>query len=871
MAQVDAQLSTGLPELDRLLKGVIPGDNVVWQVDDVASYVPFLEPYYRHALSAGKKVIYFRFATHPQLIPDDAGVDVHRLDPNDGFETFLAGIHCVIEQAGRGAYYVFDCISDLAVAWHSDQMLGNFFMLTCPYLFDLETVTYFALRRHWHSSYGLTPIFGTTQLLIEVYQHDGDIYVHPLKVQQRYSAKMHMLHLWKDGTFIPVSESFTIADVLASGGGSVLESAGARLGVWTRAFVEAREAWEDFKRGRITEAEAFDVFRRLLRMAISRDARVLELAERYLTLADVLEISKRIIGTGLVGGKTVGMLLARAILMRTDPAWGARFERHDSFYIASDVFYTFLVHNGIWWTRLRQRGQHDVLSDAERARQRILTGNFPEHIVRHFAETLDYFGQSPIIVRSSSLLEDNFGNSFAGKYESVFCANQGSRHKRIEDFISAVKTVYASTMSEKALSYRARRGLLDRDEQMALLVQRVSGSLHGNLYYPHIAGVGFSYNPYVWNEDIDREAGMLRLVFGLGTRAVDRSDQDYTRIVALNAPLKRPESGSSDVRRYAQRRVDVIDLEANQLVSTEFEDVVKQSPHLHLELFTSRDPELERLVRERAVPNVCTRTLTLDNLLTQTGFAEDMRAMLHTLQQAYDYPVDVEFTCNFVDAQAYKINLVQCRPLQIKADIAIEERPETIPSEDLVLETQGPIIGQSRISAIDRVVYVVPSVYGQLPLSERYAVARCIGRLMHVSEDNPPETIMLLGPGRWGTTTPSLGVPVSFAEINTVSIMCEIVAMRDDLVPDVSLGTHFFSELVEMEILYMALFPAQEGTVLKTAFFEQEPNLLTTLLPGAEPFAQVIRVLEPRAWPGGVSLKLHATTPKQDVVCYIDR
>ena len=117
-----------------------------------------------------------------------------------------------------------------------------------------------------------------------------------------------------------------------------------------------------------------------------------------------------------------------------------------------------------------------------------------------FAEMLDYFGQSPIIVRSSSLLEDNYGNAFAGKYESVFCANQGSPQKRLEDFLSAVRTIYASTMSEEALRYRAHRGLLDRDEQMALLVQRVSGGLHGDLFFPQVAGVGLSYNPYVWNE-----------------------------------------------------------------------------------------------------------------------------------------------------------------------------------------------------------------------------------------------------------------------------------------------------------------------------------------------------------------------------------
>jgi len=100
-------------------------------------------------------------------------------------------------------------------------------------------------------------------------------------------------------------------------------------------------------------------------------------------------------------------------------------------------------------------------------------------------------------------------------------------------------------MSEKALRYRADRGMLDRDEQMALLVMRVSGAMYDRYFYPHIAGVGFSFNPYAWDRAIDPKAGVVRLVFGLGTRAVNRSDDDYTRIIALNAPRSGPRPTST--------------------------------------------------------------------------------------------------------------------------------------------------------------------------------------------------------------------------------------------------------------------------------------------------------------------------------------
>ena len=591
-------------------------------------------------------------------------------------------------------------------------------------------------------------------------------------------------------------------------------------------------------------------------MIISRDDRLLPLVERYLTLSDVLEIWKRMIGSGLIGGKSVGMILARAILRASDPRWNDRLEDHDSFFIGANVFCSFLIENGCWWLRQTQRDPNCFLDNIEEAQHRILAGSFPEYLVKEFAEMLEYFGQSPIIVRSSSLLEDNYGNAFAGKYESVFCPNQGPHPKRLQDFLSAVKTIYASAMSEKALRYRAQRGLLDQDEQMSLLVQRVSGGCYGNLFFPQIAGVALSRNPYVWNERIDPAAGVVRLVFGLGTRAVDRSDDDYTRIVALNAPERRPEGDFDRVRQYSQRKVDVIDLEANHFTSHSFDDVAARGDRLPLHIFASQDGPSRREDWSDA-PSRPHPVLTFEELLTRTPFVGDMQEMLQVLQKAYDYPVDLEFTANFFaeDVEKYKINLVQCRPLQVASDSVAVALPKVIDPADCVLEARGAVIGRSRANLIDRVVYVVPARYGQLPLRDCYAVARLIGRLLHPDEPRP-ERVMLIGPGRWGTTTPSLGVPVCFAEIATVSILCEIVAMRDDLVPDVSLGTHFFNDLVEMDMLYLALFPRREGNSWNRDFFEQSPNRLGELLPDEARWSEVVRVIDmPLAAQGGAPLE----------------
>jgi hypothetical protein len=858
-----------MPGLDRVLTGLHPGDNVVWEVDDIQDYLPVLGPLCSEAGRLRRKLVYFRFARHAPLLGDECGADIHVLNPEEGFERFLTEILDVIERAGPGAYYIFDCLSDLAADWFSDRMLGNFFMIACPYLYELDTIAYFALQKNLHSFHASQSIFNTAQVIIEVYRKENRLFLQPMKVWQRYSPTMYTLHSWEGDTFKPVTSSATITDILASVPKPWLEFTIHRPGVWARTFQDAQETLEAIRHGRPAPHDPAAMFQRLMKMVVSREAHFQALAEKYFDLADLVEIMQRMIGTGMIGGKSLGMLLARAILKKSDPKWAALLESHDSFFVGSDVFYTYLVQNGCWWLRRRQKDFNVYLQRAEEARQKMLNGVFPDYIQQQFMEMLEYFGQSPLIVRSSSLLEDNYGNAFSGKYESVFLANQGTPQERLQAFMRAVRTVYASAMSEEGLSYRLHHGLLDRDEQMALLVQRVSGELHGDLFFPQAAGVGFSFNPFVWNEEIDPKAGMLRLVFGLGTRAVDRSDDDYTRLVALNAPLKRPEARPDEVRQYAQRRVDVLDLKANQLVSREFERVAQVFPPDLIELYATRDEDSPRHALDRDQKNAFFGVLTFERLFAQTGFIPAMRELCHTLQRAYNYPVDIEFTANFTPDGAFRVNLLQCRPFQVKigGEGSRVKMPEKVEPAHLILQSHGPVVGHSLATVIDRLIYVVPSVYSQLGMSQRYSVARTIGRLTHL-EAAGRRTLMLVGPGRWGTSMPSLGVPVSFAEINTVSVICELTVMHEGLIPDVSLGTHFFNDLVEMDMLYLAVSPGREGHALNETFVLQQPNQLTKLIPSAGELAPCLRVLDSGALLHGGVIQFNVDSMKQRGLCY---
>jgi hypothetical protein len=681
---------------------------------------------------------------------------------------------------------------------------------------------------------------------------------------------MYLPHKWEGRNFVPIAESAVLSDVLVPIAERRLDTESRKLDIWDRRFMQAQEILAGVKEGARPASEETKIFEFLLRMLITRDERLIPLARKHLDLEAILAIRRRMIGSGLIGGKSAGMLLARAILCASRPDWRAKLETHDSFFIGSDVFYSFLVRNGCWHIRRNQRNPSSFLEGAEVAQARILNGTFPPSIQEQFVGMLEYFGQSPIIVRSSSLLEDSFGNAFTGKYESLFCPNQGSPEERLTAFLTAVRTVYASTMSREALLYRAHRGLLDSDEQMAILVQRVSGAVYGHLFYPQVAGVALSYNPYVWSKQIDPEAGVLRLVFGLGTRAVDRSDDDYTRVIALNEPLRRPEATFEAQAEYSQHRVDVLNLESNRLESRHSDEVIGLSPGVPIDLFaTWHRPERGEEKPRGAAGGLW--LLNFDRLLSATSFVDDMRAMLGALKSAYNYPVDVEFTANFLSTGSYRINLVQCRPLQVKEGGSILEPPEELKTEDTVLEAGGAVVGQSSFSSMDRVVFVRPSAYGALSIADRFSVARTIGRLTRLAMvEGQRRVLLLVGPGRWGTSTPSLGVPVSFAEINAVSVLCELVMDDENVIPDISLGTHFFNDLVEANMLYLAVYPSRPGNRLDESFFTATPDLLAELLPDDKRWANVIYVRDLPCEDGrGVYVNANCLT--QRAVCYLAR
>ena len=530
MAAFDRILS-GIPEMDKALDNIRLGDNVVWRVSDLSEFRLFMEPYVKQAIKDKRKIIYFRFAGHEPFITDTPEVKTIKIPLTHRFENFTVEIHNAIEKEGRDAFYVFDCLSELQAAWATDLMMGNFFRVTCPFLFVLDTVAFFPLVRGKHSVNSVNKIMDTTQLFLDVYTGEKEVFVRPEKVWNRDSDTMFLPHTYEPSTgkFRPVTDGVKSSRFYHTLGKLRRGADDRYIDSWDRFFNNARQK---YRGGTDVTAECDS----MCNIMMTRDEKMRLMVKKHFCPEDYFEVRNHMIGTGMIGGKACGMLLSRAIIRNEEPEINETLEPHDSFYIGSDVYYTYIVDNGFWDMRIRQRTDEGYFTLADEFRQLLLNGSFSDDMREQFGNIIEYYGQDPYIVRSSSILEDGFGNAFAGKYESVFCANRGSFEDRLVEFENAIKTVYASTMGLSALDYRKRRGLDKRDEQMALLVQRVSGSYYGTYYMPCAAGVGYSYSPYRFLQTADPKAGMLRLVLGLGTSAVDRTEGSYPRLVSLDTP-----------------------------------------------------------------------------------------------------------------------------------------------------------------------------------------------------------------------------------------------------------------------------------------------------------------------------------------------
>ncbi|NDJ54953.1 MAG: phosphoenolpyruvate synthase [Chloroflexi bacterium] len=646
------------------------------------------------------------------------------------------------------------------------------------------------------------------------------------------------------------------------------------LAPWELLFAQAEE-YERYPPEKRSEVEHHlrEIIVVLIKAMISDQLSFVRVARKYFTITDLTNIRNRRIGRGKIGGKAAGMWLAHKILDRNAQAgdYDARqIAIPESWYLGSDVYYEFHSRNDLFrFMNQKYKALHQMKADYPEIYNSYLNSDLPEYVVEELSQLLQAVEKSPLIVRSSSLLEDNFDTSFAGKYDSFFLPNQGTHEENLRELVRAIVKVYASVVRPEALIYREHMGLTDYDERMAVLIQKVEGQRHGRYFFPDIAGVGFSHNPYRWSSRIQGDAGLLRMVAGLGTRAVDRVGSDYPRMIALSHPELRPERAPELVRRYSQHMIDVIDMEENTFKTVPIRDVLSlRYPSLSAIMSLDKDGFIQPMVGRPLRVKADELVVTFDNLLSESNFVAAMRSILTVLEEAYGRSVDIEWAAEFVASHPkprLRYSVLQCRTQSLRKAADAAEIPE-VPEEDIVF-TANRQVPSGTVTEIEYIVYVNPRTYAHIPEPQtRIELGNLVGRL---NQALAGKTYILMGPGRWGSSNIQLGVRVNYADIFHTAVLIEIAYEEDGSVPEVSYGTHFFQDLVEANIYPLPLYPDDEETTYREDWLNNAPNALSSLLPADDRYEPYLKVIDVAAYAEGHKLSLVMNSEQNYAIAYL--
>ncbi|MFH1681983.1 MAG: PEP/pyruvate-binding domain-containing protein [Candidatus Eisenbacteria bacterium] len=609
----------------------------------------------------------------------------------------------------------------------------------------------------------------------------------------------------------------------------------------------------------------------LIRHFLSDQLEFIGVAKLHLAVEDMLPIVGNAIGPraglGKIGGKAAGMVLAYKIATQHFEKSGRKppfpLGTPESYYVRSDHFTEFVQRNGLMdYYDIKYKPVGEIRRSYPVIREVFKNGQFAPYIMQELQGLLKRVGKAPLVIRSSSLLEDNFGSAFSGKYESIFLGNQGRIEERLEDLIGAIAEVYASTLGPDPILYRRQRNLIDYDEKMAVLIQKVIGFRYRTYYLPAWAGVAFSQNEWRWSPRIRREEGLARVVLGLGTRAVDRVGDDYPRMVPLGNPSLRPEIDAPDIIRYSQRTVDAINLEKNRFERVPLADLLAEEPFpdLHHLVSVSEHGMISTPPTSRFSAPVSSLVVTFSGLLSGP-FPAFLREVLMVLADAYGSPIDLEFA---FDGKTFFI--LQARPQAQRIQASEVAIPEDVPAERKVFSASR-FVPTGKVADVEYVVYIDPVDYGRVATpQEKIGIGQLVGRLNERLEN---ARFILMEPGRWGSNNVDLGVRVRYADIHRTSALIEIARARGGYTPEVSFGTHFFQDLIESGIAYLPLYPDEEGNLFNEEFLRGSPNMLAALLPDAAAAAEAVRVIHVPSASGGLFLHIHMNADREKALAFL--
>ena len=610
----------------------------------------------------------------------------------------------------------------------------------------------------------------------------------------------------------------------------------------------------------------------LVRRLLTDHLDFIAVAKQYVKVREFGEVLDHIVPTdgnqGRLGGKAAGLILANSILLRAreEGRFRGEYRIPTSYFLPSNGILEFMEYNGLEdLINVKYKPIEEVREEFPLLERLFKGGSLPPTMRRGLEAMLQKIGEGPLVIRSSSLLEDRIGHAFSGKYKSLFIDNRGPIDKRLADVENAIAEVYASVFHPDPIEYRRERGLIDFQEQMGILIQQVVGREVGRMIFPVFAGVAFSVCEMRWSSRIQRSDGMARLVLGLGTRAVDRTVADYPVLVALEQPTLRAVQRPDEVYRYSQAEVDTVDLREGQFESQSLEKFLtrtgRQLPLMNRIFSIYRDRQILPMVGIMAQLQPEEMVVTFDGLL-KSPFPAELKGMLDVLQDGLGEAVDVEFAHDGED-----FYMLQCRTLSQGTATHREPIPSDVLDRNRVF-TADRYVQTGQVRNLEYLVLVDPRDYEHLPTrDEMERVARAVGKL---NRTLPERRFILMGPGRWGSRGDiRLGVPVTYADICRTALLVEIARQKGAYVPDVSFGTHFFNDLVESDIGYLPLYPDDEDVIWNDDFLRGSENSLASIAPKYADMADTVRVIHVPSVADGMLAHVIMDGEADRALCYL--
>ena len=514
--------------------------------------------------------------------------------------------------------------------------------------------------------------------------------------------------------------------------------------------------------------------------------------DRYISFARM--------GDGSLGGKARGLAFLNRLIEKhslTDRYENISISIPRSIVISTEYFDEFILENGLQYVIDSELSDDEILSEfvASRLPEGLISG------LKTYLKTVD----TPLAVRSSSKLEDSNYQPFAGVYSTYMIPHVDNKDMMLRILDKAIKSVYASVFYNGSRTYIQTTGNLQSEEKMAVVIQNICGSEHNGLYYPLISGVGRSVNFYpIGGERM--EDGVVNVVFGLGKSVVEGgktlrfSPEFPKKILQLSQPYL--------AMRDSQKMMFALDLrpgafkisrnEGVNLAHVPVTEVIPDYANSNLVFSTYS------AVNSRIVPGVeesGARIVSFDAILKYGKYplAKALSEIMDICRKELLCEVEIEFAANVAPSGKLSLKLLQVRPISsysAEQEVNLDELKTSLGT--LFLES-GKALGNGFVNDVSHIVYIAPDKFNSLSTRE---IAAELAEINNTFKSRN-EGYILIGPGRWGSSDPNLGIPVIWSDISEAKMIVEYSMPGFQVEP--SQGTHFFQNITSLGVGYLSI------------------------------------------------------------------